>query len=195
MTLAFAKVFAPIGLSFLLIALSGCGANLVTDDSTDSGDKRGEPLRVTVTRVTDGDTIEVSPDVASVNEVRFIGMDTPEKYGKEGPQPLAEEATEFTADAIDAADSHVTLRLDSEKRDDYGRALAYVYLPDGAMLNDLLVEEGYAQVATFPPNVRHEREFRRSQERAREARRGIWGLPPQERCRLRDRGNGIGGGC
>jgi micrococcal nuclease len=63
------------------------------------------------------------------------------------------------------------------------------------MLNELLVEKGYAQVATFPPNVRHLDALERAQEEARGEGRGIWGLPPEELCRLADRGNGIGGGC
>ena len=195
MTRALARVFYALYLSFVLVSLSGCGAHLVTDVSPRPGEQRDELRRVKVTQITDGDTIEVRPAVEGVNEVRFIGMDTPEKYGEKGPQPLAIEAAEFTADVIDGSHSSVTLRLDTERKDDYGRALAYVYLPDGTMLNDLLIEEGYAQVATFPPNVRHVKEFRRSQKQAREARRGIWGLPENERCRLTDRGNEIGGGC
>ena len=63
------------------------------------------------------------------------------------------------------------------------------------MFNEALVREGYAQVATFPPNTRYLDRFEKAQEEAREAGRGIWGLPEGEACGLRDRDNGIGGGC
>ena len=61
------------------------------------------------------------------------------------------------------------------------------------MFNETLVEKGYAQVATFPPNVRHVGRFRKAQREARESGRGIWGLSRGQRCQLTDRGNGIGG--
>ena len=82
-----------------------------------------------------------------------------------------------------------------QKIDPYGRLLAYVYLPDGKMFNETLVEEGYARVATFPPNVRYVDRFLQAQREARGANRGLWGLSEGELCQQADRGNGIGGGC
>ena len=63
------------------------------------------------------------------------------------------------------------------------------------MLNEKLVRRGLAQVATFPPNTKHEEEFREAQTRAREEAVGIWGLDPGQQRLLADRGNGIGGAC
>ena len=64
---------------------------------------------------------------------------------------------------------------DVEARDRYGRLLAYVYRErDGLFVNAELVRRGYATVATFPPNVAHEAEFRRLAARARRAGRGLW---------------------
>ena len=60
------------------------------------------------------------------------------------------------------AGERVRLVRDVEERDRYGRLLAYVYRErDGLFVNAELVRRGYATVATFPPNVAHEREFRR----------------------------------
>lgn len=171
--------------------LFSCAPQILTKDQP----KARDPVEVSVTRVTDGDTVEVRPAVEGEEDVRFIGVDTPEKFGPDGTQPLADEATDFTAESIEDSSGRVTLRFDVEEKDDYGRLLAYVYLSDGEMLNELLVAEGYAQVATFPPNVRHREEFERVQEKARDERLGIWGLPAKDLCRLADRGNGIGGGC
>jgi micrococcal nuclease len=87
------------------------------------------------------------------------------------------------------------LELDVQKIDPYGRLLGYVYLPNGQMFNETLVEEGYAQVATFPPNVKYQERFLKAQREARAANRGLWGLSAGELCQQTDRGNGVGGGC
>lgn len=165
--------------------LAGCGDEpLVPDSSPNAGDR----VETTVSRVTDGDTVEISPEVLGNDTVRLIGVDTPERG-----QPLYDEATLFAEGNLEG--ESVALELDAEREDDYGRLLAYLYLPDGSMFNEALVREGYAQVATFPPNTRYLRRFEAAQEEAREAERGIWALPRSEACELRDRGSGIGGGC
>jgi hypothetical protein len=88
----------------------------------------------------------------------------------------------------------VALEFDVERIDPYNRFLAYIYLRDGTMFNAALVRAGYAQVATFPPNVKHTERFLAAQQQARAARCGLWGLPKRERCELTIRGNGIGEG-
>lgn len=147
---------------------------------------------VTVTRTIDGDTVEISPTIDGIEDVRLIGMDTPELSGGCGTEPLAREAASYTARY---AGEGVTLEFGEERVDQYDRLLAYVYTPDGVMLNEELVRRGLAQVATFPPNVRYEGEFIEAQERAREEGAGIWGLEPGQQDLLADRGNGIGGDC
>jgi len=56
-----------------------------------------------------------------------------------------------------------------------GRTLAYVYLEDGTFLNKYLVENGYAQLLTYPPNVKYVEVFTAAQTRARESNLGLWG--------------------
>ena len=63
------------------------------------------------------------------------------------------------------------------------------------MFNETLVREGYAQVATFPPNVKYVDRYLEAQREARAASRGLWGLSAAELCQQTDRDNGIGGGC
>src|SRR5215216_1297459 len=99
---------------------------------------------VTVTGMVDGDTIDISPSVQGRSRVRLIGMDTPEVHF--GTQPYGPEASAFTKRVLEGEE--VGLELDVQKIDPYGRLLAYVCLPDGQMFNEVLVEEGYAQVAT-----------------------------------------------
>jgi micrococcal nuclease len=71
--------------------------------------------------------------------------------------------------------SEVRYRLGVDERDRYGRALAYVWLRDGRLLNRLLAARGYAQPLTVPPNVEYEDVFVDATRRAREAGRGLWG--------------------
>lgn len=149
----------------------------------------GEHL-VTITRVVDGDTVDISPSVEGFSRVRLIGVDTPEVYF--GGQPYGAEASAFAKERLEGKE--VALELDVQKRDPYNRLLAYVYLPDGGMFNEILAREGYAQVATFPPNVEYVGVFKEAQREAREGGRGLWGLSEEELCRQTDRGNGIGGG-
>jgi micrococcal nuclease len=144
-----------------------------------------------VTRVVDGDTIDISPSVEGLSRVRLIGMDTPEVYF--GTQPYGPEASAFAKQELEGEE--VGLELDVQKVDPYGRLLAYVYLPNGEMFNEVLLEEGYAQVATFPPNVKYVDRFLEAQREARAANRGLWGLSAGELCQQTDRDNGIGGGC
>jgi micrococcal nuclease len=69
----------------------------------------------------------------------------------------------------------VELRTDAERRDRYGRLLAYVYRqPDRLFVNAELVRRGYATVLTIPPNVAHAGEFLALERSARRAGRGLW---------------------
>lgn len=146
---------------------------------------------VTVSRVVDGDTVEVNPAVDGIADIRLIGVDTPETYG--GTEPFGSEASAFTEEALSG--QRIALEFDAERVDQYGRVLAYVWLEDGTMFNESLVREGYAQVATFPPNVKYTDRFLAAQEQARAEGGGLWGLSEDQLCQLADRDNGIGGGC
>ena len=68
----------------------------------------------------------------------------------------------------------VRLEFDVQRRDKYQRTLAYVYVGE-MMVNAELERQGYAQVATFPPNVKYQELLLQLQREAREAGRGLWG--------------------
>jgi micrococcal nuclease len=149
----------------LCTAVCGCSAT--------AGDVPADADTVRVVRVVDGDTIRVegSPGGAAV---RYIGIDTPESVKPGSPvECFAKRASAFNERLV--AGERVKLVRDVEERDRYGRLLAYVYRArDGLFVNAELVRRGYATVATFPPNVAHEREFRRLAKRARLSGRGLW---------------------
>src|SRR5918997_985067 len=193
---------AAAGASLVLVLIFGGISNAVRGEGSQSlsGGQASAPNAVeqadhvataTVTRVVDGDTIEITPSVEGLSTVRLIGVDSPETHG--GTQPYGPEASDFTRQNLEGEE--VSVELDVEKVDPYGRLLAYVYLADGEMFNETLVEQGYAQVATFPPNVQYTDRFLEAQREARATNRGLWGLSAAEQCQQTDRGNGTGGGC
>src|SRR5215207_6409283 len=149
---------------------------------------------VTVERVVDGDTIEVNPAVSGTEDVRLLGVYTPENVDPNDPvEPYGPEASAFTKRQLEG--KRVTLTFDQEKTDQYGRALAYVRISgQGETFNETLLRQGYAQLYVVPPNDRYEVTFRRVQDQARLERQGIWSLPKEQQCELADRGNGIGEG-
>ena len=126
--------------------------------------------------VTDGDTIVVSL-AGGTFDLRYIGIDTPETVapgspvGCFGPQASA-------ANTSLVAGETVLLERDVSETDRYGRLLRYVWVeqPSGwLMVNRELVRLGYAQAATYPPDVRYADLFVADQRDAREAGRGLWG--------------------
>ena len=71
----------------------------------------------------------------------------------------------------------VGLEKDISETDKYGRLLCYVWVGN-VMVNAELVRLGFAQVSTYPPDVRYQDLFLKMQQEAREAGRGLWGATP-----------------
>src|ERR671917_2500289 len=79
-------------------AISGGGERTLVGEQASAyrvGEHARYDARATVTRVVDGDTVDISPTVEGLSRVRLIGVDTPETYG--GAQPYGSEASESTA--------------------------------------------------------------------------------------------------
>jgi micrococcal nuclease len=152
-----------------------------------------EQPTATVSRVVDGDTIEISPAIDGKEEVRLIGVDTPETVDPTtGVQPYGPEASQFTTQELEG--ERVQLEFDQDRVDQFERLLAYVHLSDGTMFNETLLRQGYAQLYIVPPNDKYEARFTAAQQEARDANRGLWALPQSQLCQLANRGNGIGEG-
>ena len=133
-----------------------------------SGQQKVEQF-VTVSAVNDGDTVSVIVNKKQ-EKVRLIGIDAPEIVQK----PWGWEAKKFLESVMSSSGWRVRLEFDVDKRDKYGRILAYLRTADGKLVNLLLVKGGYAMIFTLPPNVRYSSEFRTAQQEAREGRLGIW---------------------
>jgi len=122
-------------------------------------------------RVVDGDTLVVDID-GKQEKVRLIGVDTPETVHPSKPvEYFGKEASAFTKKL--AAGKRVRLEYDQQRRDKYGRLLAYVYLEDGAFLNAELIKQGYGFAYTRFP-FRYMEEFRHYERDARGSHRGLW---------------------
>jgi micrococcal nuclease len=136
---------------------------------------RDEPpasATVYVTRVVDGDTIEVRFG-GNEADVRYIGVDTPETVKPDTPvQCFGPQASRFNHALVEHR--RVRLVFGAERRDVYGRLLAYVYL-DGRFVNAELIRRGLARTLTIPPNDRFATRFKRLETAAARAGRGLWG--------------------
>jgi micrococcal nuclease len=136
------------------------------DRSTPPGDARAE-----VVRVVDGDTIEVSIDGAT-EDVRYIGVDTPESAIPGEPvECFGRRASALNERLVSGR--RVRLRFDRERRDRYGRLLAYVHAR-GRFVNAELVRRGFARTLTIPPNDAHASLFARLERAAGRVGRGLW---------------------
>jgi endonuclease YncB( thermonuclease family) len=110
-----------------------------------------------------------------LEKVRLIGIDTPEVHNPNTPIECFGRAATRRMERLLPAGAAVRLVLDVEKRDRYGRLLAYVYRRrDGLFVNAALVREGYAVAYTVPPDVEHADEFVRLTRQARDHDRGLW---------------------
>ena len=123
---------------------------------------------VTVKRVIDGDTLLLS----NRERVRLIGVDTPEtKHPQKPVERFGKEAYLFTKRMVEGKE--VRLEFDWQKRDKYGRLLAYVYLTDGTFLNAEIIKQGYGFAYTRFP-FKYLEEFRKYEREARDNKRGLW---------------------
>jgi micrococcal nuclease len=132
----------------------------------------GGPPDARVTSVVDGDTLDVRWD-GRTERVRLLGVDTPETVDPHRPVGCyGPEAAAFTHRRLEGRT--VRLRFDRQRRDRYGRLLAYVEV-DGRRFNDDLLTGGYARLLVIPPNGRHARAMLDEELAARSAGRGLWG--------------------
>ena len=147
--------------------------NWLNGDTTNTPEGMSGPYKVT--KVIDGDTFMVDIN-GTETKVRLIGVDTPESVATDdNAYKNCEEgktASNFTKDTIEGR--KVYLEYDVDPDDDYGRTLAYVYLQDGRMLNEILLEYGYARLMTIQPNVKYVDNFTKIQTNARENQTGFW---------------------
>lgn len=153
-----------LGSLLLGVVLIGCG-----------GDPACGPGSGVVTRVIDGDTVELE----SGETIRYLMVDTPESTGG-ATDCFGANAAQLNSDLV--LGESVRLAYDVECEDRFGRLLAYVSVGD-VEVNSLLVERGYACVLHIPPNGEDRvAEFEALEAAARAAGVGMWGVCAEITC-------------
>lgn len=133
----------------------------------------GPTNKVIVSRVIDGDTIELSTG----ERVRYIGVDSPEIDYKGGDNDCyALKVKKINIQLVEGKE--IIMEKDISNRDRYNRLLRYVYVKNKQgkeiFINKYLVKNGYAQIATYPPDVKYVEQFKQAQTWARENQKGLW---------------------
>jgi len=130
----------------------------------------------TVVKVVDGDTLDIDiPDGRyKTTRIRLIGVDTPETKKPNAPvMYFGPEASEFTRSHTLGKQVTVLLDTVTKTRDRYGRLLAYTKLPDGTILNEILISEGYGYAdSRFKHSFSNK--YKQLQSQAKAAKRGLW---------------------
>lgn len=134
----------------------------------------------------DGDTVKVLYNGEKVS-LRLIGVDTPEsRRNKRLYKQQKRSTTDIDTiiamgkiskkyvESLIPRGSIVKIEFDVSKYDRYNRLLAYIYTPEGVMVNDLIIKVGLGSVLTVPPNIKYEKMFLESMKYARENKKGHW---------------------
>ena len=136
--------------------------------------QQSDPGLYTINHYIDGDTIAVNMN-GTVETVRFIGVDTPETHKPNTPvQCFGPQAAAHTQDVISKF-GKVRLQADplDTNRDRYGRLLRYIYLPDGTLLDEQIIQQGYGfAYLSFPFSKKDQ--FAADQQAAQAAKLGLW---------------------
>lgn len=144
-------------------------ANVPTNIPT-STSCRGQACltQVKVIRVIDGDTIEIEGKL----KVRYIGINTPELHDPRRPiQCFGQISADENRRLVEGKE--ILIQKDVSEVDKYKRLLRYVWIGD-IFINDYLIRQGFAQVSTYPPDLKYQQQFLEAQIEAKENNRGLW---------------------
>jgi micrococcal nuclease len=173
----------------ILVFVLGIGVGMLISNKTETsknatGEKQTESKKETsesresfvgeykVTRVVDGDTIEIEGG----ERVRYIGIDTPETVDPRKPvQCFGMEASNKNKEMAEG--KTVRLEKDTSDRDKYQRLLRYVYVGD-SFINLELVKQGFAYSYSYPPDVKYQKEIVAAQQEAEKNKNGLWNACP-----------------
>lgn len=132
-----------------------------------------QPGLYRVTKIDDGDTIVVQSDTSS-ETVRLIGLDTPEVKDPRKPvQCYAAEASAKTKTLLTGQSVRLEADPIGDNRDKYHRLLRYVYLPDGTLINETLIQQGYAFAYVIFPFTKLD-QFKADELSAQKNQLGLW---------------------
>jgi len=177
-----------------VVALAGCGGVVplptpaVESTSGPAATAEEPSWNVTVTRVIDGDTVEIRYANATTETVRLLGVDTPEtppntvspgefegipdtEAGRDHLVSWGENATAFAERKLAGRQVRLVVDPESDRRGSYGRLLGYIYV-DGENVNSLLLSGGYARL--YASEFRLRESFAATESTAQQERVGLW---------------------
>lgn len=158
-----------------------------TDTTEDSSQSAGEKkdnavapkmtnrgVDAKVTRVVDGDTIEVLMN-GKIEDIRMLLLDTPEtKHPSKPVEPFGPEASKFAKETLEG--KNVGIEVGLEERDRYGRLLAYVWIGNKTY-QEMVLEKGLGVTAYLYNDLRMLEQFHKAQNIARNKKIGVWSIP------------------
>ena len=185
----------------VLIATAGCAGIAGFEPPKDDRDSPGSPAvdieqthTVTVTRVVDGDTMEIRFQNGSTDTIRLLGVDTPEVHtgvdpaeydgvpdndqGRAWLERWGDSASTYAKSEL--AGERVTIAFDrqSPRRGGYDRLLVYVYLDNETHFNKQLLVNGYARLYDSEFGKRYE--FIDAEATAQSEGVGLWGYTDEK---------------
>jgi len=128
------------------------------------------PQRAVVRDVLDGDTARLGDGTS----IRYLLINSPEMNtsNDSDPECYAQIARDYNAQLV--LNKEVVFEYDEECTDQYGRLLAYVRVNEG-LVNQLMLEKGYAELSYFAPNDACKDEFESKEAQAKNNDLGLWG--------------------
>lgn len=130
--------------------------------------------KVEFSSCTDGDTFKIIYN-NEVKTVRLLAVDTPESvHPKKEVEYYGKEASDYTCNVLKKANK-IELEFDdnSDKLDKYDRLLAWVFIDD-KLLQESLIEGGYAKVAYLYGDYKYTTKLQELQEIASNKNIGVW---------------------
>jgi micrococcal nuclease len=157
-----------VALGVLVFAAYGAYGKWIPFPSHPKPIDRMQRYPCTVYAVIDGDTLDCRE---GHQRVRLLLIDAPEIE----QQSFGVRAAQYLK-AVLPRGARAQLELDRRTHDKYGRLLAYVWLPDGRLVNEEIVRAGYAIAFVLRPNVKYRERIRRAQRSAKATRSGLWAV-------------------
>ena len=133
-------------------------------------------IEATFVKCVDGDTMRLKIN-GEKKRVRLLAIDTPESVTPDKPvEAYGKEASNYTCNLVKNANKiEIEYDINSDKEDKFGRVLAYVYVDD-KMIQEELLKNGLAKVAYLYSNYQYTEQFKELEKEAKENKKGLWNL-------------------
>lgn len=147
----------------------------------------------TVSKIIDGDTLEVTDESGEILKIRLIGIDTPEtKDPRSDVECFGTEASEKAIELLVGKNVYLLSDKSQDDKDKYDRYLRYVVREDGHFFNLNMIALGYANEYTYQVPYQFQSKFKEVESNARESSLGLFGVACQ--C-ANEKGNEVNRTC